>query len=158
LPPRPLAILLAAVCLAFPATASGATANRAAVEAREKAADEMVEQLNRARQREGMRKFKVMPALARSARGYANRLMSADAFFHRSPLPTPGGIVQTGEVLGIHTGRNNAIRSTLRTWLQSSAHRSIVLDSSMNRVGAGIAKGIFQGRAQSIWVVQVGRR
>lgn len=99
-----------------------------------------------------------MPGLGRSARAYANRLMSVDAFYHRSPLPTPGGIVRTGEVLGIHSGRNNAVRSTLRNWMNSGVHRSILLDGSMNRIGAGIAKGIFQGHSQTIWVVQVGRR
>jgi uncharacterized protein YkwD len=118
----------------------------------------MIAMLNRAREREGLREVKEMPALNRAARGYANRLMSVDAFFHRSPLPTPGGIVRTGEVLAIHSGRNNAVRTTVRSWMRSGAHRSILLDGSMNRIGAGIAKGTFQGYAQTIWVVQVGRR
>ena len=118
----------------------------------------MIESINRAREREGLRKLRPMPALNRSARGHAYRLMSVDAFFHRSPLPTPGGIVRTGEVLGIHSGRNNAVRPTVRSWMRSGAHQSILLDGSMNRVGAGIAKGVFQGQSQTIWVVQVGRR
>ena len=42
--------------------------------------------------------------------------------------------------------------------MRSGSHRSILLDGGMNRVGAGIAKGVFQGYSQTIWVVQVGRR
>lgn len=118
----------------------------------------MVDRVNAARDRAGVRKLRTMPVLDRSARGYANRLMSLDAFSHRSRLPTPGGIVRTGEVLAVSGGRDDAVRRTLRMWLSSGAHRAILLDPAMNRIGAGISKGSFGGRSSAIWVIQVGAR
>lgn len=44
-------------------------------------------------------------------------------------------------------------RDAVDAWIGSSGHCSIIMNSSLKEVGAGVAEGIFQGRNASYWTL-----
>jgi uncharacterized protein YkwD len=66
-----------------------------------------------------------------------------------------GSARSVGEVLGWtarSTPRREA-RKIVRGWLDSSAHRHVLLEPAFRRVGLGRATGRLQGRNAAIWTV-----
>jgi uncharacterized protein YkwD len=62
-----------------------------------------------------------------------------------------------GEVLGLGTGGAATARGVMSSWLNSDAHRSILLDRDWDSVGMSAVRGNFRGHPDAlIWVVHVG--
>ena len=121
------------------------------------AADPMIGKINRARRRHGLRPLRASGSLARSSRRFGRHLMRTDRFGHDSHIWASGRFRLKGEVLAMHGGWGARRGSTIRGWMRSSAHRSVLLSSRYRAVGASPVRGRFGGRRATIWVAQVGR-
>jgi uncharacterized protein YkwD len=121
------------------------------------AADPMVGKINRARRRHGLRPLRASGSLARSSRRFGRYLMRTDRFGHDSHIWASGRFRLKGEVLAMHGGWRARRGSTIRGWMRSPAHRSVLLSSRYRAVGAAPVRGRFGRRRATIWVAQVGR-
>ena len=117
----------------------------------------MVDQINSARARHGVPPLRRAPRLERSASAFARHLMRTDRFGHAARIRAGSSFRALGEVLAMHGGRRPRRPFTVRGWLRSPPHRSVILSPAFRRMGAGRATGRFRGRRATIWVVQVGR-
>jgi uncharacterized protein YkwD len=121
------------------------------------AADPMVGKINRARRRHGLRRLRASASLARSSRRFGRYLMRANRFGHDSHIWTNRRFRYKGEVLALHSGWRARRGSTIRGWMRSPAHRSVLLSGRYRLVGAAAVRGRFGGRRTTIWVAQVAR-
>jgi uncharacterized protein YkwD len=121
------------------------------------AADPMIGKINRARRRHGLRPLRASGSLARSSRRFGRYLMRTDRFGHDSHIWASGRFRLKGEVLAMHTGWRARRGRTIRGWMSSSAHRSVLLSARYRAVGAAPVRGRFGGRRATIWVAQVAR-
>jgi uncharacterized protein YkwD len=141
-----MALRLAVACLAMtvlvPAEAAAAGKGRAAERA-------MVNAVNDARQRHGLRPLRHLRTLARSAGRVARKLMRGDSFHHTS---APAGSRSWGEALALHRGWRARARRTVRRWLRSPSHRAVLL-GRFRRIGAGMRRGRMHGRLTTVWVL-----
>ena len=143
--------MLFLLALALPAPAS-------AERARTAAAGSMIGKINKVRARHGLRPLRVSPALARTSSGFAGSLMRRNVLSHGSRVRSSGRFRRLGEALALRSGHRLGVGATVRMWLSSPSHRSVILTRSMSWVGAGVIRGRFHGRRATIWVVQTGRR
>jgi uncharacterized protein YkwD len=121
------------------------------------AADPMVGKINRVRRRYGLRPLRASGSLARSSRRFGRYLMRTDRFGHDSHIWASGRFRLKGEVLAWHSGWRARRSSTIRGWMHSPSHRSVLLNGRYRAVGAAPVRGSFGGRRATIWVAQVGR-
>jgi uncharacterized protein YkwD len=144
-----MALRLAVACLAMtvlvPAEAAGAGKGRAAERA-------LVDAVNDARQRHGLRPLRHSWPLARSAGRVARRLMRQKSLHHSS---APAGARAWGEALAVHRGWGARARQTVRRWLRSPTHRAVLL-GRFRRVGAGMKRGRMDDRLTTVWVLHAG--
>jgi uncharacterized protein YkwD len=117
----------------------------------------MIDKINAARARHGAPPLRPSPSLRRSALAFARHLMRRDLFGHAARIRASPRFRALGEVLAIHRGRRPRRSFTVRAWMGSPGHRSVLLSRMFRRVGAARARGRFHGRRTTIWVVQVGR-
>jgi len=120
------------------------------------AEDAMVGAINEARQSRGLPGLRESPLLSRSAASYSRYMIARDFFGHLSAVRMSTRFSLRGEILAWHSGANPRVRPTLRSWLASPAHRTVILHSRMRYVGAGLARGQFGGRTSSVWTVHFG--
>ena len=120
------------------------------------AREAMVERVNDARTDNGLRPLRSAPGLARASSNFSHYLMKRDAFGHAGG--SASGFKRTAEALSLHFGFKPRVGGTVRRWLASPSHRSVLLKPSANWIGVGMATGRFRGRRATIWVLQVGRR
>lgn len=116
----------------------------------------MVDAINELRERHGLHALRHSPSLAQTAGSYSSFLMRRNWLGHVYPIRASGRFHQIGEVLSIHGGTGRRIGGTISRWLQSSAHRSVVLSPYFRWAGAGVSHGRFSGGRASIWVLQAG--
>jgi uncharacterized protein YkwD len=141
-----LAVVCLAVTVLMPSEALAAGKGRAAERA-------MVDAVNAARQRHGLRPLRESRPLVRSAGRRAVALTRLGLFRHLGADP-PAGSHSWGEALAIHRGWRSRARSTVRGWLRSPSHRAVVL-GGFRRIGAGIKRGRLDGRLTTVWVLHV---
>ena len=120
------------------------------------ASDPMVGRINRARRRSGLRRLRVSPRLNRSSRRFGRYLMRADRFGHDSHIWGGGRYRSVGEVLAMHGGWRSRRTATIRGWMRSAGHRSVLL-GGFRLVGVARVRGRFGSRRATIWVAQVAR-
>ena len=118
--------------------------------------DALVAEINSARQAHGLGSLAASPSLNRSASGLAAELMRDNWFGHAGAIEAGGGFRTLGEALSLHPGKRPRYAATVRGWLASPPHRALVLSTAFTRVGAGMARGPFNGRASTIWVLHLG--
>jgi uncharacterized protein YkwD len=140
------AACLALVCLAVAPAAAGANPTQS----------NLIAHVNYARGAYGLAPLAISPSLNRSASAFAGGLMRLNIFGHASSIQAGGGFRTLGEVLRLHSGTRPRYSATVRAWLASPPHRAVVLSSAFTHAGAGIARGVFQGRNSTIWVMHVG--
>jgi uncharacterized protein YkwD len=121
------------------------------------AADPMVGRINRVRRRHGLRPLRASPSLTRSARRFGRYLMRTDRFGHDSHIWASGRFRVKGEVLAFHRGWRPRRAKTMRSWMRSPSHRSVLLSGRYRALGAAGVRGRFGGRRATIWVGQVAR-
>jgi uncharacterized protein YkwD len=120
--------------------------------------DRMVDAINKARARASLPALRSAPELKRSASAFARWLVRNETFAHRPAVSTSRRYPHCGEALSMHFSLQSRVGATLRAWLGSPTHRGLVMTSSMGMVGIGHARGRYEGRPRTIWVVQVARR
>jgi uncharacterized protein YkwD len=146
---RPALLLtLLAFAIALSALPAGAAAHSAAVR--------MIERVNEVRQAHGLSALKRAPALQRGSKAHSRTLLAAGSLWHASLSSEVARYGQAGEVLAMHSGARAAIGWTIRAWLNSAPHRSVLLSSSFRRAGAGRSSGSFGGGLGTVWVLRTG--
>jgi uncharacterized protein YkwD len=116
----------------------------------------MVEVINKARAKHGLRSLRHHPSLSRSARRYAAFLLRTGRFGHADHIRASKRFKRLGEVLSWHRGPRPRRERTVRRWTRSAWHRPVILNSRFGFVGAGRVRGEFRGRRCTIWVVHFG--
>ncbi|HEX2233618.1 MAG TPA: CAP domain-containing protein [Thermoleophilaceae bacterium] len=121
------------------------------------AADPMVGKINRARRRHGLRPLRASGSLTRSSQRFGRYLMRTDRFGHDSHIWASGRFRLKGEVLAFHGGWRARRSATIRGWMRSPSHRSVLLSRRYRAIGAAPVRGRFGRRRATIWVAQVAR-
>ena len=116
----------------------------------------MVAAVNRARVARGLRPLRGSRSLNRSAHRYAAWMLRRDYFGHLSRIRASSRFRRLGETLALHFGRRARVRRTVRRWLRSPAHRSLLLSGRFRALGAGRAVGSYRGRRATTWVLHLG--
>jgi uncharacterized protein YkwD len=109
---------------------------------------QMVKTINYARSWGHLRGLHGSSRLSRKASAWARHLIRSNVLYHSRAQ---------GEVIELHTGSSPKVRATVNAWLNSPAHRGVMLSRSFSRVGAGRAVGWMGGRRVTIWVVKFAR-
>jgi uncharacterized protein YkwD len=117
----------------------------------------MIEEINRARAKHGVRRVRYSRSLSRSSRRYARHLARTHQFTHASRIVASRRFSRLGEILALMRGHTPRRRGTVRRWLSSSSHRAVLLSPEFRYVGAGRAHAHFNGRPSTVWTVQFGR-
>ena len=117
----------------------------------------MVEKINSVRAAHGLEALRSSPYLRRSSRRWGSYLMRTGQFGHLG-VHASRRFPYVGEVLGYHSDWKPRRPATIRGWLASPGHRSVLLSPSFRNVGTAFARGRIGGRRTTIWVVQFGRR
>jgi uncharacterized protein YkwD len=117
----------------------------------------LIGKINQVRAAHGLKKLRISKSLSRSSTRYSHRLMATGYFGHASRIQASRRFRRLGEVLEWRRGHRPGVRSTLRDWLNSPGHRSVILSPGFRYIGAGLARGRFRGRRAGIWVAQLGR-
>jgi uncharacterized protein YkwD len=141
-----VACSLASLTLALPAPAEGSHANGL-----------MLQKINQVRARHGLPSLRRSPSLGRSSGRFAHWLMAHDTFGHRTRVSASHRFHKVAEALAMHRGRKPGVRGTVRRWLRSRAHRSILLSRSRLWLGVGMSRGRFGRHRAVIWVLQTGK-
>ena len=116
----------------------------------------MVATVNRARAARGRRPLRGSGALNHSAHRYAVWMLRRDYFGHQSRIRAGGHFRRVGETLALNFGRRALVRRTVRMWLHSPPHRSLLLSSRFRALGAGRAVGVYRGHSATTWVLHFG--
>jgi uncharacterized protein YkwD len=144
---RACAVACAAAVLAMLAFAGSATAGGSS--------QGMVGKINKYRAAHGLGPLRSSAALARGSGRHARRLIRTDSFSHAA-LRAGGRFDRLGEVLGYQGGFRIRRSAMVRMWLRSPGHRRLVLSRSFRYVGAGMARGRFNGSRATVWVARFG--
>jgi uncharacterized protein YkwD len=145
--PALMACALAAGAMLLPSSAAAAPAEQEAIEA-----------LNDVRRAHGLAPLRESGALNSSSGAYARRMLRSDFFGHGPSIDVAGGFSSAGETLAYHSGRRARPRKTVRRWMNSPAHRAVLLSSAFRYVGMGLARGRMGGSVATTWVAHVGSR
>jgi uncharacterized protein YkwD len=99
----------------------------------------LIRAVNNARTAHGVRALKVGSYLQYKSHRWASYLLTHDSFFH--------GRLGDGvrENIAWISCRDGWAKETVRMWLNSSVHRSALLDRSARKFGAGVATGNWSG-------------
>ena len=136
--PRILAAALCATALTTATTAPSADAGKRR---------QMLRAINSVR---GMgHRLRGSHRLTNGATEWARHLMRRDVLAHSGS--------RGGEIIEWHTGGSANIDGVVREWLNSPAHRRIMLSGRYHRAGAGRAVGWMNGQRSTIWVVRFAR-
>jgi uncharacterized protein YkwD len=69
------------------------------------------------------------------------------------------GSWRAGENIAYGTGSYGSVRSIMRSWLNSTNHRTNILDRRFREIGLAVRKGTFLGRANAqVWTTHFGTR
>jgi uncharacterized protein YkwD len=111
--------------------------------------------VNRERERLGLPDLREQEQLAEAAEGHARDMVRRHYFSHVSPGGTTmvdrlraagfirgGDAWAVGETLAWGGGRRARPASVVDAWLESPAHRQVLLDRRYRRLGVGLAAGV----------------
>jgi uncharacterized protein YkwD len=130
-----LAAVLAAALTAAPAASAGSRLNGFE--------RQVIQKLNDARAQQGLAPLRAHRGLNRAADEHSGDMLRADFFDHPSSDGTPfdqrvrrfADASMVGETLAALRQRRGGAATVVRLWLDSPAHRAIVLDASFRRIG-----------------------
>ena len=117
----------------------------------------MVDKINEVRRAHGLATLHYSPSLGRSSSKFSRRLLRTGRFTHAARIMTSSRFSSLGEILARTRGWSIRRRQTLRYWLGSPRHRSVLLSGSFRHVGAGRARGHFGSTRAVVWTIQLGR-
>ena len=139
MPPRTAQCVLVAMTLFLSAFVGFAKPSEAFAGGPTRAEKILIRAVNHARTSRGLRSLRLGSFLQYTSHRWASYLLYHDAFYHGSL----GYSVR--ENIAWLTCRAGWARTTVRMWLNSSAHRSTLLDRSARKLGVGVAKGNWSG-------------
>lgn len=118
---------------------------------------------NRERRSRGLRTLCVHPQLTKAARTHSSHMIRKDYFGHGSVgrrLKRHGYNWRVyAENIAGGTGRYARSDNTFRRWMNSSGHRTNILDRRFREIGIGTATGTFKGHSGYImYTVDFGTR
>jgi len=123
-------------------------------------ADQVLQLVNLERADEGLPPVVRNPALEKIADDYACRMITGDFFGHTDPADGygPGDRAVVGKYAFYAVGENLAAgqqtpAEVMRVWMESPAHRDIILDEKWNDVGISVRQG---GEYAIYWVQEFG--
>jgi uncharacterized protein YkwD len=140
-----LLLCMLATALALP---GGASASKST---------DMLNAVNSVRSQNGLPALHFSRSLAHSAHSYSSQMMHAGYFGHSARIHASRRFRTLGEILEYHRGRP-AVGYTLRDWLNSPEHRSIIMSPAFTSAGAGYVRGRFHGHRVTIWTMHFGHR
>ena len=122
-----------------------------------------------AREQVGARPAHKVRRLQTSARRKAGDLLRCQEFSHTAcgrdtfywfkRVGYMDGIWGVGENLAWGTGELGSARAMMSAWLESPAHRQILLNRQFRQIGIGLVAGNYQGaRGAQFWVAHFGYR
>jgi uncharacterized protein YkwD len=114
---------------------------------------QMVKTINYVRSWSNLRGLHYSARLSRGAAAWARQLMRSGVLQHSGNALQRG----EGEVIEWHTGNQARVNKVVMEWLNSPAHRPVILAGSYRRAGAGIAVGRMGGQKAVIWVARFAR-
>jgi uncharacterized protein YkwD len=160
---RRLAVALLAVSLAALVTAPTVHAASARLTPTEKA---VIRLMNQVRARHGLPALKTSRRLARAADGHSRDMLRHDFFAHESSDGTSfdrrvrayGHASVVGENLAMLPGVRSAAHMVVQMWLDSAAHREILLSHGFRRVGVGKRSGQLGAQWATVYTVDFASR
>lgn len=117
----------------------------------------MVNKINKVRTGYGLRPMHYSRSLSGSSSRFARHLARTRQFAHGSHISASARFSRLGEVLALMRGWQVQRALTLAYWLQSPAHRAVMLSPGFRYVGAARARAHFGGNRVLVWTVQFGR-
>ncbi len=123
---------------------------------------------NYARQRSGLKRYRVKSKLDRSANSKAADMIRCSAFSHTAcnrPFDwwikkkyVRGQCYWAGENIAWGSQGVGGVRDIFKAWMKSPGHRAAILSRQYTDLGIGFRGGKFQGRAEArVWVQHFGR-
>ncbi len=123
-------------------------------------ADQVLQLVNLERADAGLAPVVRNPSLDKAAGDYACKMIAEDFFGHTDPVDDrgPGDRALAARYTFYAVGENLAAgqqspAEVMRVWMESSAHREIILDEKWNDVGIGVRQG---GEYGVYWVQEFG--
>ena len=119
--------------------------------------------INEVRLAHGLHRVYLSTAVRRAAQGHSEDMAARHYFAHTSPsgstlcsrilaaLFEPIGDWWASETLAWGTGSNATPRAVVREWLNSPAHRAILLSTKYPLIGIGRAVGSYHGYTDAIF-------
>jgi uncharacterized protein YkwD len=112
--------------------------------------------LNDIRREHKLPQFTFSTALRASAREHSADMLAHQYFEHNSPNEAFDHRIRrhldsslVGENIAWGTGRYATPQGLVKLWMQSPAHRHIILMASLHRIGLGVAIGSFAGSSDA---------
>jgi len=118
----------------------------------------MVRQINNIRHAYGLSRLRPVFSLFVSAKLYSHQMMRSDYFGHLSRIPVAARWRSAGETLEWHSGWRLRPRRAVRLWMNSAAHRAVLLSSRYSSIGVGRTRGRYGSGRATMWVAHVGHR
>jgi uncharacterized protein YkwD len=122
------------------------------------APEHMLARINSVRAHHGLRALRLSRSLENSAHRYSSHLLHSGSFGHAARIHASRRFRTLGEILEYHRGLSPKVGATLRDWLNSPEHRSIIMSRSFTAAGAGYVRGHFHGRRATLWTMHFGHR
>ena len=146
-----IAIVIATALMIFLETASAQTAN--AIGARGK----LLKMINDVRGRNDLRELRIDRSLSRDAVRHTRRMVEANEVFDPANLDAILSD-EPWELIGASvSGCAGTVRGVHRAWMRHAAHRDIMLEPSLRRIGIGVITDRSRnicGRG-SIWATEL---
>lgn len=146
-----IAIVIATALMIFLETASAQTAN--AIGARGK----MLKMINNVRERNDLRELRIDRSLSRDAVRHTRRMVEANEVFDPANLDAILSDEPWERIGASVSGCAGTVRGVHRAWMRHAAHRDILLEPRLRRIGIGVITDRSRnicGRG-SIWATEL---
>lgn len=146
-----IAIVIATALMIFLETASAQTAN--AIGARGK----LLKMINNVRERNDLRELRIDRSLSRDAVRHTRRMVEANEVFDPANLDTILSDEPWERIGASVSGCAGTVRGVHRAWMRHAAHRDILLEPRLRRIGIGVITDRSRnicGRG-SIWATEL---
>ena len=146
-----IAIVIATALMIFLETASAQTAN--AIGARGK----LLKMINNVRERNDLRQLRIDRSLSRDAVRHTRRMVEANEVFDPANLDTILSDEPWERIGASVSGCAGTVRGVHRAWMRHAAHRDIMLEPRLRRIGIGVITDRSRnicGRG-SIWATEL---
>lgn len=146
-----IAIVIATALMIFLETASAQTAN--AIGARGK----LLKMINNVRERNDLRELRIDRSLSRDAVRHTRRMVEANEVFDPANLDAILSDEPWERIGASVSGCAGTVRGVHRAWMRHAAHRDILLEPRLRRIGIGVITDRSRnicGRG-SIWATEL---